>query len=178
NFGAATFLNRQMKVQAVVEIGDGTPLSLIVGALSDRAGLASGTDYSVSPLADIFVRGFAIGRQTTIKAALQQLEDVYFFDLIEEDDKLKAVLRGGSPSASITEDDLAAVAGEQADPRPKVGEKRIQETDLPRRVVLSFQSEKLDFQINAQGAMRMSATQGSRELRNTEYPIVLTEDEA
>src|SRR5512134_1378884 len=66
--------------------GAGVALSSIVADLSARAGLAE-ADINVTELTDT-VQGYVIGRQTTVRGAIEPLAQAYFFDGVEIDYQL------------------------------------------------------------------------------------------
>ncbi len=82
--------------------GAGQELADIVTSLCGRAGLAA-ADIEASELDDT-VPGFVIGRQTTVRDALEPLLQAYAADAVESDDRLVFRKRGRAPVATIPAD--------------------------------------------------------------------------
>src|SRR5690606_34551513 len=93
---ARLFLNRGA--------GEGEVLSAIVTDLCGRAGLGL-ADLDAAELTDV-VPGYVIGRQTTVRGAIEPLAAAYFFDGVESDDALTFRKRGRAPVAAIPRQDL------------------------------------------------------------------------
>lgn len=81
-------------------------LSSIVSNLCTRANLLT-SDIDVTALTDL-VDGYIVPRQMTARAAIEPLQQAYYFDPVESDDKIKFVKRGGAIAATIPKDDRAA----------------------------------------------------------------------
>src|SRR5690606_32976974 len=79
--------------------GEGEALSAIVADLCARAGLGL-ADIDVAELTPS-VPGYVIGRQTTVRGAIEPLAQAYFFDAAESDDTLRFRTRGRAPAATI-----------------------------------------------------------------------------
>ena len=151
-------------------------LDEIVGDLCAAAGLEAATDYDVTPLASQRVRGYAVGRESDARAAIEPLQQAFFFDGVESDGKVKWAFRGGAAIAAIAEADLAARSG--GDAVAKVGETRKQDHELPQRMIVKYVDVDRDFQAGAQQAKRIAATMGSRDQQTADVPIVMTAAEA
>lgn len=67
-------------------------LSDIVSALCVRSGLEE-SDIDVEQLDDM-VDGYLVGRQAQARACIEPLQQAYFFDVVESDDKIKFIKRG------------------------------------------------------------------------------------
>ena len=59
----------------------------------------------VTDLVPITVTGFKLERQTTIRAAIETLQSIYFFDGVESDGNRKWIRRGGSVAATQNKSD-------------------------------------------------------------------------
>jgi len=158
--------------------GDGGQLDAVVEDLCLQSGLAS-SDVDVSDLNGIDLPGYVIGRQSTARASLEQLAQMFFFDAIESDDVLKFVLRqGSSADRTILEDQLAPLDDESGE---FFRESRIQEVELPMRVTLTYMDPALDYQQQAHSARRLRApveTVSSRSEVNTGLPLAVSSETA
>jgi hypothetical protein len=122
------------------------------------------------------VRGYAVGRESDARGAIEPLQQAYFFDGVESDGKVKWNFRGGTAIASITEDDLAARSG--TEPAINVSETRKQDHELPQKMIVKYVDIDREFQIGAQQAKRIAATMQSRDQQTADVPIVMTAAEA
>jgi len=147
-------------------------LDNVVSDLSIDAGLTAG-QIDVTALTDT-IDGFVIDRTMTARGAIDALRQAYFFDFIEVDGKLKAVKRGGATEYAIT-DNFLAVHTAKTTP-DKIMLKRVQETELPKRVTVSYLNRSDDYQINSQYSARLITS--SVNEASIQVPIVLTDDEA
>lgn len=149
----------------------------IAAEIMDDTGQLLPTDYDVSQLDSIPVIGYIISRESTARDCLQQLASTYLFDGVESDYKLKFVLRGGSPVATITENQMANV--EDRDTQLK--ETLAQETEAPMRVTVNYMDKERDYQTGSQFAKRITnpyPTMNSRLEAKVDLPIVLLATDA
>lgn len=144
-------------------------LSDIVSDVCQRAGLSSG-QINVTQLIDV-VQGYAITRQMSARAALEPLRQAFFFDAVENGDKIVFVKRGGASVVTIGPDDLGATEGGEA--VALVTPKRAQETELPAVVRVAYMVREADYQTGSQSARRV--TTGSQQVVDVELPIVMTD---
>lgn len=161
------------------------PLDEVLLDLATRTGLeASDIDVSSITASGDAVRGYAISKQSTVRAAIEPLGFAYFFDAIESDNKVKFVKRGGAPALTIPEDDLgAAVGGDRATRAQLIIEELAMEAELPRRVELRFRDAEKDYDQGMEYETRLShpvadKTQGSNETQSVELPMSLLASEA
>jgi hypothetical protein len=77
-----------------------------------RAVGLTAADLDVTELTDE-VHGFGIGRQISVRGALEMLAAAYMFDAVESDHQLKFKKRGRSPGRVIAELDLVPVNAER-----------------------------------------------------------------
>lgn len=141
--------------------GAGAGLDEIVSDLCQRAGLLP-SDIDVTDLVGQNVPGFMVGRQTTVRGAIEQLASVYYFDGVESDYVLKFLLRDGkSPVATITQPDLALLSGGEF-----FQENRVQEVELPHRFTIVFMDKDHDYLQQAQNARRILAPTSAMNSRN------------
>jgi len=141
-------------------------LAAILLDVCERAGLAS-TDVDVSQIFDQ-VDGFIINGQQTYRTTIETLQSAYFFDVVESDNVLKFIPRGGSPALAITEDNLIA------SPAAHSGEffavTRAQEIELPKRVNIVYLTRLSNYQSSTQYSQREVTS--SLEIITLDIPIV------
>jgi hypothetical protein len=155
----------------------GVSVGTIVKALADRTGLASATDLDTTSIDATLTDGYLIGRQSTARAAMTPLSQLYFFDGFESDDKLNFVARGGSSVRTITQSEFATL-----DKNGQViKESRTQEVELPERFSLLYLDKDNDYLQNAHNAKRIKgptpAMKSDNEL-GLDYPGVMNATEA
>jgi hypothetical protein len=109
--------------------GGGENLAAIVGDLCGRAGLDS-DDLDTTEL-DAVVPGYVLGRQTTVRGAIEPLAQAFFFDATESDDVLAFRSRGRAPVATIAADHLLPLDERTLE---SWRERRTQEVELPERL--------------------------------------------
>ncbi len=131
--------------------GQGEPLAAIVADLCGRAGLAA-ADLDTAEL-DATVPGYVIGRQTTVRGAIEPLARAFIFDAVESDDALRFRIRGRQPAATIPGDVLLPLDGQTGE---AWRERRTQEVELPERVSVVYMDRDADYQQGVQAAKRAS----------------------
>ena len=149
-------------------------LDLVAGDLCQRVGLVP-AQYDFSALSGIVVKGFTIPARAEMRNALEVLARTYFFDPVEVDGKIKAVLRGGSSTFTIDKKWLGTGMETPAD-SAGVEATRKQEVELPRDVSITYYSEAQDFQQHTQVVQRL--TRSSDNQQTLGLDMVLLEDEA
>lgn len=123
-----------------------------VASLCKRVGYVD-ADLDVTQLAGDSLRGYAITQQDELRAMLTPLMTAYFFDMVESNNKLKFVKRGGASIATVLQADMGArIADSQATEPYNVT--RMQETELPRQITLSYYDVDRDYQISTVYARR------------------------
>jgi len=137
------------RLQFDVRQGRGNRLSEIVGDLCLATGMRA-TDFDVSALQDIFVRGFITAGHYSASETIKTLQNVYFFDMPEVDGKLVAVLRGGDTVGTISNDDL--VKGADLD----IETAREQGIEFPYKVHLEWAAAETDYTPTKETAERRS----------------------
>lgn len=145
-------------------------LAAIVADLCTRGGYAP-ADIDVARLREP-VDGFVVTRQQSIRAAIEQLQDAYFFDAVESDNVLKFVPRAGEPQCTLSGDDLVPE-------KPRSGPltlRRKQEIELPGRVNVVYINRFLDYQTGTQYAERQSA--GTSQKNTLELSVVMSDQQA
>ena len=131
--------------------GEGETLSAIVSDLCGRAGLGL-ADIDVAELDDI-VPGYVIGRQTTVRGAIELLARAFFFDAAESDDVLRFRKRGRAPVATIPAELLLPLDSQAGE---SWRERRTQEVELPERVSVVYMDRGADYQQGTQSEKRAS----------------------
>lgn len=151
----------------------GTILADVVADLSERAGLGS-SQYDVTPLTDI-VDGYAVARQTTVRAAIDALRPAYYFDGVESSGLVKYVKRGGALAAVIPDDDLAAHEAGQESPDALLTTRQM-EVELPRILNVNYLLKATDYSSATKLAKRLVGSSGAEQ--TMELPLVLSDTKA
>ncbi len=144
-------------------------LAAIIADLCSRAGL-NDADIHVGNLASQ-VEGFVISEPQTVRQALETLQSGFFFDVVESDNILKFVPRGGSMVVSIAQDNLVPGEGNQL-----LLTTRTQEIELPRRINVVYITRLSNYQGATQYAQREVTS--SLETFNLDLPIVCSDQVA
>lgn len=157
-------------VERIIAAEANTTLDVIVANLCARPGMPPGT-YDVTALEDIEVQGFSVARQMPARAAVQQLQQAFYWDFVESALSIKAVVRGGTVAAAITYDDLGVSEGGE---RPvAVVPNRAQEAELPATVTVMAPVRATGYEAGAQRARRV--TTGSSQALGLELAVVCTD---
>lgn len=125
-------------------------LATIVANILQRDGLTS-DQYDVSQLTDL-VDGYRVASEGGADSLLSPLMSAFFFDICEEDGKLKFIKRGGASALSLTMDDLAEREAEA------IELERVQEAELLRKVSVGYLDPKAQFTATTQNWERRSGT--------------------
>ncbi len=128
------------------------PLNEIVEDLCDRVGINS-ADIDVSSLATIEVQGYVRTAAMPSRSAIEPLLQAYQLAAAESDDILKFFPLDGYSDQAITDDDLAAHSNNSVP--DKVQLTRSMDTELPRRVEVTYSDQDGDYQIGNQLAQRI-----------------------
>lgn len=167
--------NRIVKVFLGRASGEGEDLAAVVTDLCSRAGL-SASDIDVTDLVGDTVRGYTVSRTGSYRSAIEPLQRAFLFDGVESDWKLEFVKRGGSSALTIAEDDIGRLGDSE-----RIEEKRIQEVELPEKVVIQFSDKDKDYEPVTAYDKRVAdptPTQFSRSELKIDLPIVFTPTEA
>lgn len=139
DYGVASILIESYSVSAtrVERFGqEAQDIGIITKDLMMQAGLAE-ADINVTELTGTTCDGYAILNRETLRSDIEPLMTYAQFDFVESGGKLKAVPRGGSVVAAITEDDLAA--HEDSSDRPEKLIERVKlEEELLKEVSVTF----------------------------------------
>jgi hypothetical protein len=151
--------------------GEGEALSSIVADLCGRAGLGL-ADIDVAELGST-VPGYVIGRQTSVRGAIEPLAQAWFFDAAESDDTLRFRTRGRAPVAAIPAEYLVPLDREAGE---SWRERRAQEVELPERVAVVYMDRGADYAQGAQSEKRAALplpTMHSRHQASLELALAL-----
>lgn len=134
-------------------------------------------DVDVSELADLTVAGFVRTGVMAARNALSPLAQACFFDVVESNYTLKFVVRGQPNTFAYTLDQLGAQLAGSSDAAPRITTVKALDTDLPRRVTITYLSPSRDYQQGtAQSPVRVQ-TKAVNEV-NIQLPMVLDDDRA
>lgn len=151
---------------------DRPALSSVVRGEVARSGLIDAADIDVASLS-ASVRGYRIAGGP-IRAALEQLQMAFPFDVIQSGYQIKCVPRGGASVAAIPWEDMGAADGAQLGDVFK--EQREMDTQLPRKVSIKYLDAGREYGISEQYAERLNTASVNKQDR--ELSLVLTADEA
>ena len=129
----------------------GVPLGTIVSDLCARTGMLSPEQYDTSLLTEE-VDGYIYDGNRPVVDAINELQQAYFFDVVESDYQLKFVPRPQAPIVTIPQSDLGSVAKEDEGNYWEMTIK--QEQDLPTYVQIGFADEDNMFTESAAYAKR------------------------
>lgn len=142
----------------------------VMADLLDESGLGA-VDRDLTALAGVVVDGFARTHPMTIRAAIEALQRIHHFDLVETDWLYRARLRGDTtPDMVLVEKDLGAGGGE------RLSHSRTEEMELPRMVTIDYRCAARDHQVNHQYAAR-TVTE-ARTVHKLSAPAVIADDRA
>lgn len=162
------YIHHRIRIDTVVP--DTKTLDQVVADLLDEAGIQA-ADSDLSDLAAITVDGFSRTHPMTARAALEVLQRIYHFDLIETDWIYKSRRRGGTiADATILESDLGAGGGE------RLPHTRTEVLELPRSVSVNYLCAARDYQVNHQYAARTVTS--ARHVEQIAAPAVIGDDRA
>lgn len=150
----------------------GESLDSVVLDLLERGGVDS-ADTSLSALSSITVKGYPIARNPDVKSSIAPLTMAYLFDLVESDNKVKAVLRGGSSTFNIPESDLGLLSDNFA-VIPNIA----QQHDLPKTLEVIYADPAKDYQSGKQQRQRNARVKKTKNKTTLQLPLVLEADEA
>lgn len=130
----------------------GGPITLaeVVADICDQCGLQP-SQVDVSDLTET-LWGYVISQEMSGRAALEPLQQIYLFDLVETEDILTAKHRfGGASILTVNEDHLAARSKAESqggeNPQPRYVEARTQNLDLPNTVTLRYHTTAGDYYV-------------------------------
>lgn len=150
----------------------------VTGDLCLEAGYQT-TDFDVTALEDMTVMGYVRTGIMAARDAIDPLRQVCFFDGIESDGVLKFVARGQPNTFDFALDDLGAMiaSGDSSQPTTRISTVKQLETDLPRRVTVTYLSQARDYQTNNQASPVRVNTRAVNETA-IQLPMVLDDSQA
>jgi Putative phage tail protein len=148
------------------------PLDQVVIDILNRCEVDS-ANIDASALSSILCQGYVVARTADARACLQPLCMTYFFDLVETDFKIKAVLRGQTASQNIPEADL----GIETD-KIKLTETIAQEQDIPKTVSVEYIDPRLNYQTGKQHKYRRARVKKTKNHDILQLPVVLQGEDA
>lgn len=148
-------------------------LSDIITAEAGLVGIQP-SDLDLSSLAGRYVDGIRLAGKLTPRSTIEALQPVHPFDVAVSGYKLRFKVRGGSPVATITEDELGTGAGgEKAQSLLPIS--REMDSQLPSKVSIKFLDYNREYDLGEQYAEYPSPAANERTL---ELPIVMTDSQA
>ena len=155
--------------------GNGAQLADIIEAECTSSGVLSTSDIDVS-LIDETVIGYKVTETAAIRASLLPLQSAWPFDAIMDGYKIKFIPRGLSSVATITEDELAAVAGNEK-AMVRITNSREMDLQLPRRVNATYLDVNREYDVGTgPGAERLNTD--AVNVQQIEMPIVMNATQA
>lgn len=155
--------------------GNGAALEDIIEAECLSSGVLDASDIDVSLVSET-VSGYKVTETAAIRAALLPLQSAWPFDAIMDGYKIKFVPRGLSSVATITEDELAAVAGGEK-PAVRITNSREMDLQLPRRVNATYLDVNREYDVGTgPGAERLNTD--AVNVQQIEMPIVMNATQA
>lgn len=151
-----------------------TTLAQVVRTEHLRSGMTL-DQIDVSQLEGDIVDGYQIARVTTIRACIDALRPVYYFDSVESNGVVKYVKRGGSPVVTIPDSDLAARL-DQENPVDPLMTTRQMENELPAGVNVTYLSRANDYDKATKYQRRQIGASG--EQTSMDLPLVLSDMKA
>ena len=165
-----------------------TPLSVVLTDIMGQVGVPADQINTTTWFNDAPVEGYAVDNVTSARKVIEDLAQVFMFDVTESDNILKVVSRGQNPVATVTQSQLGIVG---KGPGPSLTdaeasnhfyeETRTQEIDLPQRVDISFVDPAREYEAGTTGYSRPSSpfpSMQSNALMQVNLPIALSEQTA
>lgn len=149
-------------------------LASIVEALCLKSRLDA-ADIDVTELESDYVRGYIVASAGTLRAAIEPLQAVWPFDVIQHGYNLKFVRRPNASALTIPESDLGAIAGNDA-AAIRLTEAREMDGQLPRRVSIRYPDIDREYDTNEQYDERLNTDAINQRI--LDIPVVMTATEA
>lgn len=159
---AFAFIDRNSQVPVDVHF--------IVTDLASRVGIPD-VRLDLTKLKTDEIMGYVIENPTSARRIVEELAQIFMFDVVESDYRLKVVSRGQESIATVPQKDLGVIDPETMDYYHEV---RIQEIDLPQTVVVSYINAEKDYQVNSQHYRRPRSpmhTMQSRDKLELQLPM-------
>jgi hypothetical protein len=126
-----------------------TTAAKLIASLLLKAGLEGAGDVDVSELEDLPIDGFLLDGTDTISQYLQPLLDIFRFDLIESDYKIKVRSRGGALNAIVYEESF-----QEKKDLDNYQETRVQESEIPFEIEVTALDRESVYEPNTQRSRR------------------------
>ncbi|MCF8473067.1 MAG: phage tail protein [Emcibacter sp.] len=157
--------------EIIADIGGEVMLSTIV---SDICALCHLPSYDANDLTQI-VKGFMISGPTKSRTVLEELSQIYHFDVVEKENSLIFRNLNRTPNATLTSDDFVLLA-KKSNSQNKITLTRQQDMALPKEIGISFIDPDRDYQTGHQRARRLNVA--SDIVRQSAYPLVISSGKA
>jgi hypothetical protein len=122
------------------KLGLPTTVKEIADDIIDRVGLQP-ADVNTTALTTLALDGYIMSRNMQGKAALEPMLNLFLVDLIEVDDVLEFIARGGASVVTIDEQDFVVPRNE----KETFVEIRKAETELPSEIAISYVDQANDY---------------------------------
>lgn len=172
--------NRERKwAMALIDRANQMPVGVrtITTDVCERVGIPT-EKVDVSKLTDDEIVGYVIENPTSGRKVIEQLAQLFMFDVVESDYTLKFLSRGSSSTLTIPQKDLGVVDNDTHD---HFIETRVQEIDLPQTVVVSYINPEHDYNVHSQHYRRPRSpmhTMQSRDKLELQLPMAMDADSA
>ena len=143
-------------------------LSSIIEDICSRCDLDI-ANLNINDIAEKTVRGFLIAQQYAAKNAISSLQQTFFFDPSEYDERINFINRGGSARYTLTENDLVDEPYEA---------NRKSTIEYPKKLNLIYQNQKIGYDQAKAEARRNSPDVNVSGEKTIEVPVVFNENEA
>lgn len=157
-----------------------TTLVQIVTDICLKAGLTT-AQIDTTNLVDEVITGYIKERPVSGRQIIQELADVYFFDVVESDYKLKFVTRGKNGSVITIEQERLGIIESVGGGVEYMREVSAQQIDLPRTVVVSYIDAANEYETNSAHVRRPISpveTVQTRDVIDISLPMLLKKDAA
>jgi hypothetical protein len=159
-------------------------LAEIVADLFRRAGL-SPSQYDVSALESDIPDGFMVTGQTTVRAAIEQLQRAFFFDVREHATAdgmvLQCVKRGATAIREIPDEHVGFFRSGSQPPREPVDSVRRMPDELTHTLTVKYNLKATDYSPASRSARRIVGVTGeptARKSNTLDLSMVLTDTKA
>jgi len=142
-------------------------VSEIVEAEASRVGLVAGVDISCD-LLDSYLTGYRVATVGTVRSAIEPIQGIFPFDLIQSGYMIKAVPRGQSSVATIDAGELGA--------DEQLKQTREMDTQLPTKIVANYLDKARNYDTNQQSWERPTTL--AVNTTTLDLPMVLSADQA
>lgn len=92
------------------------------------------------------VIGYMFEQPTEARGVLEELADLFMFDAVETDGKIRFKTRGGSSVLTIPQKDLGIVSSDFGGDNEYYSDTRVNESDLPKRGTITYFNPKKDYE--------------------------------